>query len=67
MILQRSADFERTAYRFFQTLEENERHSIAGRHSDEFAACFRSAKTFGTPHDLRQLLQQFNLPVDEQF
>ena len=67
MILQRFANLERTLGRFFRTVEENERHPIAGRHSDEFAPCFRSAKTFGASHDLIQLLQQFNLLVDEQF
>jgi hypothetical protein len=48
-------------------VEENQRHPITGRYSDEFAPCFRSAKTFGTPHDLLQLLQQFNLLVHKQF
>jgi hypothetical protein len=66
MILQCSANFERTAGRFFWAVEENERHPIAGRHSDEVPACFRSAETFCTPHDLLQLLQQFNLLVREQ-
>jgi len=64
--LQRFANLERTPGRFFRTVEENERHPIAGRHSDEFPARFRSAKTFGTPHDLLQLLQQFNLLIHEQ-
>ncbi|KAF5407767.1 MAG: hypothetical protein Udaeo2_21300 [Candidatus Udaeobacter sp.] len=66
MILQRFANLERTLGRFFRTVEENERHSIAGRHPDEFASCFRSAKTFCTPHDLLQLLQQFDLLVHKQ-
>jgi hypothetical protein len=48
-------------------VEENERHPIASRHSNEFASYFRSAKTSGAPHDLLQLLQQFNLLVHEQF
>jgi hypothetical protein len=67
MILQGSANFERTPGRFFRTVEESERHSIAGRHPDEFAFCFRSAKTLGTPHDLLQLLQHLDLLVDQQF
>jgi hypothetical protein len=66
MILQCSANLERTPGRFFRTVEENERHPIAGRHSNKFLACFRSAETLGTPHDLLQLLQQFNLLVHEQ-
>ena len=67
MILQLSANLERTPGRFFRTVEENQRHPIAGRYSDEFAPCFCSAKTFGTTHDFLQLLQQFNLLVHEKF
>jgi hypothetical protein len=66
MILQSSANLERTPGRLFRTVEENERHPIAGRYSNEFTPCFRSAETFATPHDLLQLLQQFNLLIDEQ-
>src|SRR6266487_4386959 len=57
MILQRSANLERAPGRFFRTVEENERHPIAGWHSNEFPARFRSAESLGTPHDLLQLLQ----------
>ena len=67
MILQRSANLQRTSRRFLRTAEENERHPIAGRHSDELAPRFRSAESFAAPHDLLQLLQQFNLLVHEQF
>ncbi len=66
MILQGSANLERTSHRFFRTVKKNKCHSIAGRHSNKFAACFRSAKTFGTSHDLLQLLQQFDLLVHKQ-
>jgi hypothetical protein len=65
-ILQCSANLERTPDWFFRTMEENQRYPIAGRHSDEFVPCFCSAETFATPHDLLQLLQQFNLLVHEQ-
>src|SRR5947209_13887044 len=57
MILQCLAKLERTARRLFRTMEKNKRHSVAGRHADEFPACFRSAERVGTPHDLFQLLQ----------
>jgi hypothetical protein len=67
VIMQCPANLERTPGWFFRTVEENERHPITSRHSDEFASCFRGAKTSGAPHDLRQLLQQFNLLVHEQF
>jgi hypothetical protein len=66
MILQRSANLERTPGRFFRTVEENQRYPVAGRHSDKFTSCFRSVETFATPHDFLQLLQQFNLLVHEQ-
>ena len=56
MILQLFANLERTLGRFFRTVEENQRHPIAGRHSDEFTSCFCSAKTFGASHDLIQLV-----------
>ena len=46
MILQCSANLERTPGRLFRTVKKNERHPIAGRHSDELAACFRSAERF---------------------
>ena len=46
---------------------EKERHSVSRRHSIKFAACFRSAKRFRSAHDLIQLLEQFNLLVDQQF
>jgi len=67
MILQSSTNLERTPGWFFWTVEENERHPIAGWHPDEFAPCFRLPKRFGTPHDLLQLLQQFDLLVYEEF
>ena len=67
VILQHFANLERTPDRFFRTVEENQRHPIAGGHPDEFAPCFRLPKTFGTAHELLQFLQQFNLLVHQQF
>jgi hypothetical protein len=66
MILQCSANLERTSGRFFRTVEENQRHPIARWHSDEFAGCFRRSKTFGVSHDLIQFLEKFNLLIDQQ-
>jgi hypothetical protein len=66
MILQLFANLERTAGRFFRTAEENQRHPVASRYSDEFIPCFCSVETFAAPHDLFQLLQQFNLLIHEQ-
>jgi hypothetical protein len=56
VLLQCSADLERTSHRLFRTVEEKKRHPITGRHPSEFARAFRRPKTFGTPHDLIQLL-----------
>ena len=67
MILQGPADLERTPRRFFRTVEENERHPIAGRYSDEFAASLPQRENISSSHDLIQLLEQFNLLVYEQF
>ncbi len=66
VILQCSANLERTPGRLFRAVEENQRHPIAGRHPDKFAPCFRLPKAFGAPHELLQLLQQFDLLVHEQ-
>src|SRR6266487_2822848 len=41
MLLQCSANLERTSHRLFRTVEEKERHPVSHRHSIEFAACFR--------------------------
>src|SRR5207245_10434350 len=61
MILQRSANLESTTRRFFRTVEEQQLHSISGRHSIEFAAGFRRSERVGVSDDLLTLLQQFNL------
>src|SRR5439155_21968954 len=65
MILQGSADLERTAYRFFRAAKKKKRHPVSRRHSIEFAACLRSAKTFGVSDDLIEFLQQLNLFIDQ--
>jgi hypothetical protein len=67
MILQCFANLDRASHRFFRAVEESESHPIPGRHSDEFAACFRHAETFGISDDLIEFMQHFNLLVDEQF
>ena len=67
MLLQCSADLERTSHRLFRTVEEKERHPVSAWYPDEFAGCFRGSKTFGVSHDLIQLLEQLNLLIDQQF
>src|SRR6266536_862213 len=67
MILQGPAYLQSASHRFFGATKEKERHSVARRHSIEFAACLGSAKRFRSAHDLIQLLKQFDLLVDEQF
>src|SRR5438132_9650423 len=67
VILQSSADLECAAYRFFRALKKKERHPVPRLHSQKFTVCFRRSETFRPAHDLIQLLQQFNLLVNEQF
>jgi hypothetical protein len=62
-ISQGSADLKGTAHWLFRTTEEKERHAVSSRHSDEFARCFCSPKTFGASDDLIEFLQQFNLLI----
>src|SRR5207249_12184091 len=52
MILQRSANLERTPHRFFRAMKKKQRHPISHRHSIELAACFRRSKTLAAAHDL---------------
>ena len=66
MILQRFANLERTPGRFFRTVEENQRHPIAGRHSDEFALASAARKHSVLRTICFNSLQQFNLLVHEQ-
>src|SRR5213079_671030 len=67
MILQRSANLERTPHRLFRTMKKKQRHPVSHRHSIELAACFRRSKTFGAAHDLIEFLQKLNLLVSQQF
>src|SRR5438128_8249232 len=66
MLLQCSADLQRTSHRLFRTVEEKERHPVSGRHPDQFTFCFGGPKTFGASYDLIQLLEQLNLLIDQQ-
>src|SRR2546430_4456866 len=43
------------SHRLFRAAEKQERHPIAGWHSDEFAGCFRRQETFGVSDDLIEL------------
>jgi hypothetical protein len=65
MILQSFANLECTSHWFFRAAEEKERHPVAPRHSNEFAARFRCAKTFGGSDDLIEFLEQLNLFIDQ--
>src|SRR6266498_1830259 len=66
MILQRSANLERTPHRLLWTTKKKQRHPVSHRHSIELAVCFRRSKTFGAAHDLIQLLEQLNLLINQQ-
>ena len=67
MLLQCSADLERTSHWLFRTLEKQERHPVSAWYPDEFAGCFSGPKTFGASYDLIQLLEQLNLLINQQF
>src|SRR6266536_5573143 len=66
MILQGSADLERTAYRFFRAAKKKKRHPVSSWQTNEFAACLRRTKAFGASHDRVQFLEQLNLLIDQQ-
>src|SRR5438128_11651904 len=57
MLLQCSADLERTSHRLFRTVEEKERHSVSGRHPDQFTFCFGGPKLVRVSHDLIKFSQ----------
>ena len=63
---QRLANLQRTSDRLLRAAEKKQRHSIPGRHPDQFVACFCCTKRFGVPDDPIQFLQQLNLLVDQQ-
>jgi len=67
MILQRSANLQRTSRRLFRAMKKSKCHSIAGRHANKFVVRFRGAKTFRTSHDLLEFLERVDLLIDEQF
>src|SRR5438105_15838806 len=57
MLLQCSADLERTSHRLFRTVEEKERHPVSGRHPDQSTSRFGGPKTFSVSRDLVAILQ----------
>src|SRR5881275_326461 len=67
MLLQCSADLERTSHRLFRTVEEKERHPVSGRHPDQSTPCFGGPKTFGASYNSVEFLQKLNLLIDQQF
>ena len=67
VVLQRTADLQRTSRRLFRAAEKYQRHPVSGRQPDESPACFRRSETFRASHDLVELLQKFDLLVDQQF
>ncbi len=67
MKAQSSSDLHRTSNRGFGTGEEDERHSVAGRQSHEFACRLGHAELLSASDDLIQLLLQLALIIDQQF
>src|SRR5438034_10811946 len=65
MILQRSANLERTSHRFFRAAEKKERHPVSAWYPDEFARRFRRPKLFRVSVDLIEFLQNLILLIDQ--
>src|SRR5262249_32633569 len=61
VILQASADLERTANRLLEAVKKEERHPVTCRNSNKFTICFGRLETFRCAHNSIQLLQQLNL------
>src|SRR4029450_3561857 len=61
MISQGSAYFQRASHRLFRTAEKKECHPVSSRHSDEFARCFCSPKTFGAAPDVIEFFTKLTL------
>ena len=51
MSFERFTDFQGTLHRRFWAVEEDQRHAIANRETDQFASCFGSAKVLGVSND----------------
>jgi hypothetical protein len=66
MILQRSANLERTPGRFFRTMEENQRYSIASWDPYQTVRGFGSLKLFGGANNPVQFLNRRVLVVNRK-
>ena len=60
-------DLQGASNRRLRSIEEHQRHSIAGRKSDQFFLCLGLTKFSSTSDDMVQLVEQSPLFVDEQF
>ncbi len=67
IIFQYPANFQRTLHRLLRTLEKNQRHPVARRNGNEFAARLARTELRGFAHDLIELVHDFTLLIDEQF
>src|SRR4029079_13205887 len=66
MILERLADFHRATHRHFRIIPKNERTTVAGRQTQQFAFSLRSAELLGATANFPQFLQVLGLLVNEQ-
>ena len=64
--LQRFGNFHCTMHRFFRTLEKNQRHTITGCNTNQFAGCTTLAELRCRSHNLIELLHHFALLVYKQ-
>src|SRR3982751_3793194 len=64
-LLQLLADLERTFHRIFRCAKKEQRHSIAGRHTNEFFGCFSRLERMAAADDFVQLAQPLDLVVHQ--
>ena len=67
LLLQSCRDLRRAFDRRFGIAEKDQRHSVAGRQTNEISLRVGRAHLRGAAHDLAQTPKQFRLRLDEQF
>jgi len=64
MILHRPSYFHSTLHGFFRSLEEDQRHPIADRNTNQLPAGFAFAELRSFTHDACELIYNFTLLID---
>ena len=66
MTSERLSDFQCATHRLFEILEEQQRHAVTGRQSNQFIFRFGSAKAIGATDNAIQFLKRLDLIIDQQ-